>query len=384
MASTSSESPPTFRELSEHYNNHFNRSAYSSWEYARVIQESVLCEGEDWRLFLETSHDKRLRWSAKLQEKYKDRANAIGEDELQLIVKRNNGDCTVFAKRVVDEMSTGLFTYMGDGEHTLAYTHVDSMILIVDGMFKKAIKYEEDNEDIWPQVGKLTVKPNNEPGKYYPERPEGLLLRGISNPSTMKVSRIQKSSPEADYKRADESFVALGGWQDAIRQSIFFWTMRGQLVIAFRTTLDQGPGLDGRIDFFAGKRAIWFRSQKMDNGELIETKLIFKFGRRNFFFRLLDRLKSWVLGIEEKEPSDDLFFLYLDQFLNAEGKGSRHEQFEHSQDCFIGIFEKMKELWGPPAGPEIQRIKIADKQRLLKSRWLVSWFRACFSQEVTL
>lgn len=228
-------------ECEASYNEHFRTSAYSSWEYAQVIQKSVLCRGEDWKIFLETRRNEREKWSRRRKNNLRRKIDAIPEDELRNILLQKNGDCTRFAMAVVNNIPSDSFAYMGDGEHTLAYSKIGNEILIIDSMYKEIIKFSDDNSPIWVKDRKINIKnpARNEQGeqgeqeeqeKYYPEKDEGLIVKGIDNPSTVVVWRVKKVNGKVDCLHenncAHKPFVRLSSWQEAIRQSLFFGLLR--------------------------------------------------------------------------------------------------------------------------------------------------------------
>jgi hypothetical protein len=227
------------------------------------------------KIFLETSSEKRKKWSSKRKDELKKKISDIAENELQKILVEKNGDCTKFATAVVNDMPPDSCTYMGDGEHTLAYSAINNEILIIDSMYKEIIKFSDDNSPIWVKDRKINIKNSarNEQGeqkKYYPEKDEGLIVKGIDDPSTVVVWRVKRVKGEVnchhDHNCAHKPFERLFNWQAAIRQSLFLWTMKGQCVILFRTCVKEGPGFDGQIDFRAGEKSI-IRQAKRSEGE---------------------------------------------------------------------------------------------------------------------
>ena len=334
-------------ECEASYNEHFRTSAYSSWEYAQVIQKSVLCRGEDWKIFLETRRNEREKWSRRRKNNLRRKIDAIPEDELRKILLQKNGDCTRFAMAVVNNIPSDSFAYMGDGEHTLAYSKIGNEILIIDSMYKEIIKFSDDNSPIWVKDRKINIKnpARNEQGeqeeqeKYYPEKDEGLIVKGIDNPSTVVVWRVKKVNGKVDCLHenncAHKPFVRLSSWQEAIRQSLFLWTIKGQCVILFRTHVEEGPGFDGQIDFRAGEKSIILSQREFKGGKRYHKKVIFEFEK----------------GKEEEKEKDELrkaFLVTVDDFLKAPSHTNRRQQFESTRLIFEKMVLTMTDFWGPP------------------------------------
>jgi len=331
-------------EYKASYNRRFENSAYSSWEYAQVIQSSVLCNGENWKIFLETSSEKRKKWSSKRKDELKKKISDIAENELQKILVEKNGDCTKFATAVVNDMPPNSCTYMGDGEHTLAYSAIDNEILIIDSMYKEIIKFSDDNSPIWVKDRKINIENSarNEQGeqkKYYPEKDEGLIVKGIDDPSTVVVWRVKRVKGEVnchhDHNCAHKPFERLSNWQAAIRQSLFLWTMKGQCVILFRTCLKEGPGFDGQIGFRAGEKSIILSQREFESGKRYHSKTIFEF-------------KGIKTSEEEKKTLQDTFWAAVEFFLEGSKQTKRLEQFESTRPIFKKMVWEMTGLWGPP------------------------------------
>lgn len=347
------------------YNNRFKNSAYSIWEYAETIQRCVLREGEDWGLFLKTGVGKRKKW--RVDREIDKHIKAIGDDDLREIKRSKNGDCAVFAAAVVTDMSPDSFTYLGDGEHTLAYSTIGDEVFIIDSMFKKNIKLSTDYKPMWAPSRKLAIDSGSDGSLYYPDAESGLglIMKRKGNPATIEVWRVKKDlgtgSAKCYHRKkcGHEPFKELPDWRYAIRQSLTHWTMEGHCVIVFRRHVDQGPGFDGQIDFRAGGNSIVFKWREIKNKVRCQIKEIYEFKKvteDDFPDEKEPERKACV--IRKKFGLKVAFFARLDQFLGMTISTNRKEQFESTSPIFTRMLDRMEIVLGLPQLKETKTVQV--------------------------
>jgi hypothetical protein len=344
--------------IKKSYDKHFNNCAYSSWEYAPIIQRSVLREGNSWKTFLETSEDARKKWPAERRNEIRDWIDAIGDNDLQQIKSGKNGDCAVFAAAVITEVLSGEgFTYVGDGEHTLAYMPFGpNDILVIDSMFKKIIKFSTANSPQWMPSRKAVISGGT---KYYPDDTSGygLITKRRPTPPYVEIWRVTKK-PGTNIAQClhlrrckHKPFKELADWRDAIRQSLTHWTMKGQCVILFRMydKLGPGPGFDGQIDFHAGKNLIEFKQREFKDGKRHQRKTVFEFNKvkEDQFHEEKDPKKRESRAIAERKTLKLGFIAFVDDFVTM-STTDRSEQFESTRPIFLIWLDKMEIVFGSP------------------------------------